>query len=292
MSLRRTPRDICERGRGGKAARIASAQVVRKLVAVRMPGGSVMSPILVLFGALALGQAGATASQSIDQRPKIIVDGYGEVKTMPDVATISYTLRGEGKTSDEAVRAMVAMGERVDSGIRSIDASVEPKTGTVEVNAIRAGDCQEREYGPRQMSTGPCSIIGYVALQQVTVKTGAIDAAGTMVGLVGRAGAYDAELSGFGLRDPRPAKREAIAAALQDANAKAAAIAASSRFSLGQILSVSSVGRDTGQDIIVTGSRQPQPNLSTLAPAPVDVKLTPEPITTSATVTVTYGIQQ
>ncbi len=88
--------------------------------------------------------------------------------------------------------------------------------------------------------------------------------------------------------DPRAAKRQAIAEGLADALAKATAIAAGSRVSLGPILSISTTAQGGSQDIVITGSRMPQPNLVTLSP--VTVNLQAEQITTRVNVTVTYAI--
>jgi uncharacterized protein YggE len=243
----------------------------------------------VAFGLLvATGQV-AWAQTQPDQ-PKIVVDGLGRVETVPDVATVTYTLRGEGRTSDDAVRAMVAMGTRIEKVLRSVDAASEPRTDKVEVSAIRAGECRERDYDPKQLSTGPCAIVGFVAEQNVSLKTSMIDKAGTLVGLAAREGSYNPEIDSFDIADPRPARQRALAMAVQDAASKAASVAAGSKVTLGPIISISSVGQQNGQDIVITGTRIPQANLSSPAPPPVDVNMKPKPIATTASVVVSYAI--
>ena len=244
------------------------------------------------FAVLASGQGTSSLGQSVIQvpeRPKIIVEGHGEVKTPPDVAIIRYTIRGEGTTSDHAVRAMTEAGTRIDSSIRSIDASAQPETGSVRVTPVKSDACKEDEDNSPQLSTGPCAVLGYVATQSVTIRTALVKDSGTMVGLVGRGGALDAHIDRFDLRDPRPAQQQATTAALVDAASKAATIAAASRIVIGRILSISTGEREGGQAIIVTGTVRPA---RAFAPPPVPVTLTPEPITTSADVTVTYAIAQ
>lgn len=246
--------------------------------------------LLFVVGLIAITQAAAVPAQIAPERPRIIVDGYGEVKTMPDVATISYTLRGEGATSDEAVRGMVAMGDRIEAALRGIDGAADPRTGNVRVSPAKGSNCKTEDYDSGdQLSKGVCAITGYIATQNVTVRTASVKDAGTMVGIVGRGGAYNARVENFDIQDPRSAKRQAIAAALTEAQAKAAAIASGSQTRLGPILSISTTGRDSGEDIVITGSRLPQANMN--SGTPVTVKLRPEPITTSANVTVTYAIQ-
>ncbi len=250
---------------------------------------------LIALAALAGVQAGFVSAQpviqAVPERPRIIVDGYGEVKTQPDVAIITYTVRGEGATSDDAVRAMTASGARIETALRSVDPAAEPRTSEVKVDQVKSDDCKEQDYRAPQLSTGPCAILGYVGRQSVTVRTAAVMDAGTMVGLVGRGGGYNAQISSFDLRDPRLAKRQATAAALADAASQAATVAQASGLALGQIMNVSTVSRDVPRDIIITGSRIPVANYLA-APPPVPVKLTPESIKTSANVTVTYSFGQ
>jgi uncharacterized protein len=150
--------------------------------------------LIALGSAVAIQTASAAPQAGFQLLPvpaRIDVTGYGEVKYMPDVATITYTMRGEGPTSDEALRAMTAAAARIDAAVQGIDAAAEPKTSEVKIAAVRSTDCKEKEYGPPQLSTGPCAIAGYVATQSVTLRIPAVKDAGTLVGSVGRAGALN-----------------------------------------------------------------------------------------------------
>jgi uncharacterized protein YggE len=242
-------------------------------------------------------QSGIAAAQpmiqAVPERPRVVVDGYGEVKTAPDLAIISYTARGEGSTSDDAVRAMTLAEARIASSLRTIDSNAGPRTGDVKVTPVKSDDCKEQDYGSPQLSAGPCAILGYVATQSVTVRTAAVKNAGTMVGLAGRGGGFDAQIERFDLQDPRSAQRQATAAALDDAASKAGAIAQAGHLSLGKILSINTSSRPDGQEIVVTGilrrSSAPAP---AEMPPPVAVPITPLPITTTANLIVTYAIDQ
>jgi len=249
-----------------------------------------MRRLTIVASLVAASQGSTVWAQAAPEQPKIIVDGYGEVKSVPDVATIQYNLRGEGKTSDEAVRAMVASGDQIEKTLQSMDSGAEPRTSEVRVSPARGSACKDREYDREddQLSTGPCAIDGYVATQNITIRTKAVKDAGTMVGLAARGGAYNVRVENFDLSDPRAAKRQAIAEGLADAQARAAAIAAGSRVTLGPIISISTTAQGGSQDIVITGSRIRQPNLVSLSP--VTVNLQAEKITTRANVTVTYAI--
>ena len=251
-----------------------------------------MHTTLIALAAAAAAQPAAPQAgfQLLPVPARVEVTGYGKVQTAPDVATITYTIRGEGPTSDDAVRAMTASGARIEEAIRSIDGAAQPQTSQVKVEAVRSSDCKERDYGPQQLSTGACAIAGYVATQVVTLHTLDVKESGTIVGLVGRAGGLNPAISSFDLRDSRPAQQQAIDAALADAMAKASAIAAVSHVRLGPILNVNSGPRTDKQQIVVTGSRLPR--VSAPATPPIIVNVTPEPITTDSYVTVTYQIEQ
>jgi uncharacterized protein YggE len=225
------------------------------------------------------------------EKPEIVVDAYGEVKTPPDVATISYTLRGEGQTSDDAVRAMVAMGARIESSLRGVDPAAEPRSDKVQVTPVKPADCKEREgyEASPQLSTGSCAVVGYVATQSVTLRTAYIKDAGTMVGLAGRGGAYDAQINSFDLANPKTAQSAAIGAALANAQSKAEAIAEGAHLNLGPITNVSTTGQE-GQAVVVTGVRRGFAPAPPPPPPPVPVSMTPAPISTTANVTVTYEI--
>lgn len=254
-----------------------------------------MHTTILALAAFAAAQAGSPAPQSgIQLMPvpaRMQVTGHGEVKYMPDVATIVFTIRGEGASSDDAVRAMTASGARIDAALHAIDPGAEPHTSEVKIEQVRSNDCKEQEYGRPQLSTGACAIAGYVATQSVTLRTSAVKDAGTIVGLVGRAGGLSPRIEGFTVRDSRPQQQQAIAAALADAASKAAAIAAASHVQLGPILNIDSGPRNDAPEIMLKGTRvasvsAPPP------PPPVPVNVTPEPLTTDSYVTVTYTIVQ
>jgi uncharacterized protein YggE len=231
-------------------------------------------------------------AQPLTEQPRIVVDGYGEVKTMPDIATIGYTLRGEGSTSDEAVRAMVASGAQIEKALKSIDPNADPRTSDIKISPAKGSDCNDDRYDREddRLSNGACAIVGYVATQDITVRTSAVKDSGTMVGLAARGGAYSVRVQSFAIGDVRPAKKAALAVALADAQAKATAIAAGSHVTLGPIISISTVGHEPGELIVVTGSRiRPK---DVVNQAPVTVNLKAEQITTNASVTVAYSIGQ
>lgn len=244
--------------------------------------------MLMMLAAVAL--AAPQAAQAGEPKvSKIVVEGSGSAKTPPNVAEIEYDIAGEGQTSDQALKALVSKSAAVESALRSMDATLDLHSTTVEIQAVRRGECKEEEYDrTAHLSTGECAIVGFVATQDFDLRTTKVMDAGTMVGLASRAGASNPKIDSFGLADQRGAKQQAIAAALADARSKAEAVAAGSNAQLGDVISIS-LDEARGEDIVVTGTVR-ELRQSSVQETPVTVSVTPGPVYTRAQVTVTYAI--
>lgn len=234
------------------------------------------------------------ATDASTDSPQIAVDGTGIVKTEPDVATISFSIRGEGQTSDLAASNLVARSSSIERALRSVDPAIDLHDSDLRIVAARGAACKDGsddDNGNRvaQMSIGPCAVVGYRASKDATVKTSKISDAGTMVGVASRQGTLNASIEDFALRNPHPAEREALSQAFADALAKAQTLAAAGHFRVGRILSASTDGA-RGNDIVVTAGRREVPAMA-MAPPPVPISLTPLPVQTTATVHVTYAIE-
>jgi uncharacterized protein YggE len=239
------------------------------------------------FVTLLLAAATPALAAAADGPPRIVVGGSGRVFTPPDLATISYTVRGEGDTSDAAVALMVSRRTKIDAGL-ALFKQIEARASQVSIAEVRGRECQP-SYGAPILSTGACAIIGYVAELSVNVRTTLPKQAGTIVGLLGRQGATSPRLIGFALADPGAAQRGAIAAALADARRKAEAMAAGTNVKVGRLISASNSNynevqtQDALQEVPPPPPPPPAP-----PPPPIAVDLTPQPIQTEASVTVTY----
>lgn len=221
---------------------------------------------------------------------RVVVQGWASVKSPPNIARISFDVRGDGSTSDQAVTALVAKSTAIEKALRSIDSTLDVHSESVRVQAVRPKDCEERDYDEAvHLATGECAIRGFVAVQDFNLRTARVGDAGTLVGLAGRRGAHNPKIESFGLADDREAKRNAIAKAMADARSKADAVAAGTGSGLGEIVSVSlDNSRERTFEIVVTGSRIPPPARERDDPVPVSVN--PSPVETTAQVTVAYAI--
>lgn len=231
----------------------------------------------------------AIPAHAEDVTPKIVVSGNGTVQTSPDIASIAYTVHGEGETADQAVSALVAKRKAIDAGLARMAGATPPLGGQMVLREVRARECDATAYGQPRLSTGACSVIGVVADLPLTMRTGAVRDAATMVGLIGRLGGQNPRVESFSLSNDEPARRRAVAAALAEAKSKAQAIADGSGVRLGTLLSVTDGDYGREREIVVTGSAFAPPPPPP-PPPPIAVDATPRPIETQARVTVTYAI--
>lgn len=243
---------------------------------------------LAVYVAVAVAAPVAAAPESDGSR--IVVVGHGSVKTDPDVVTLSFSIRGEGSTSDQAAADLVRKRGAINDGLAKLLGTALPlRTGELSIKEARDTSCERDDDQPR-LSTGACAIRGYVATLDGSVRISPVRDAGTALGLAGRLGASNPQLANFRLLDPADAQRRAEAAAIEDAYRRASGIASASAARLGRLISVvdQEARNSEAMDIVVTGSRPAA--VPMMAPAPIAIDLKPEPIDTTATLTVTYAV--
>lgn len=233
------------------------------------------------------------AQSGEDARPRIVVASNATVPSPPDRAVVSFSVHGEGATSDAAVRAMVTKRDAIERGLAGIAAQPDIRAAQVAIAEVRGAGCDRNAYGNPRLSTGDCAIVGYTADLQLEVRTAAVSEAGTMVSLAGRLGATNPRIDRFFLAEDKDARRRAIAEALTEAKLQAEAIARASGVRLGGLLSVSNVsfnGAGPYNEIVVTGQLVAAPPPPP-PPPPIPIGLKPRAIETQVRVQVVYAIQ-
>lgn len=227
--------------------------------------------------------------------PGILVQGRAVIKTAPDLAELSISLRGDGTTADAASKALADAQRAVTGGIASLDPKASYRTGDVSMRSVRKGDCaasddlidlaQNRDPSDK----GPCRVVGFTATIDATMELRAVDQAGTAIGLAQRLGASSAEIKQFRLSDPAAARRAAMAAAIADARTRADALAVASGARLGPVVSILD-GRDRETDTMMMLEA---PALA-VAPRglipPVTIDVSPAPVETSAEIVIVYAL--
>ncbi len=239
---------------------------------------------------LGLTATPALAQSGDDRVPVIQVLGMGTVSTPPDVATITYSVTGEGKTADEASTALVTKHQAVLNGLKELlGRGARLSSSEVNLTEVRSPKCETGNgYNARpRLSEGDCAVTGYIATLQGAARTGAIDRAGTAVGLAARLGARDARIQGFSLRDPAAAQRRATAVAIAAARTKAEAMAAGAGVKLGDLLALHDPNAQ--MDMAITAEDIGHMSLGN-ARARVEIPVSPAPIDTHVRVNARYAI--
>ena len=165
--------------------------------------------------------------------PRIIsVTGEGEVKTRPDMATISTGVVTEGATAKDAlaknngamnavIAALKSAGVAEDD-IQTSDFSVSPKYPPYQPNQTTA---------PR--------IVGYTVSNQVTARVKNLDKLGGILDALVQAGSNQINGIQFGLNDPKATINEARKKAVADAKARAELYAEAAGISVGKVIQIS-----------------------------------------------------
>lgn len=204
-------------------------------------GTAALTAITFAAGSFAISEYSSTKHPG-GMVASISVSGEGEVIAVPDIATITLTVRESGKTVPEAQKAVEAkiakaLAALASSGVEKKDTktlsyTVNPKYESSAVICTNMG-CPV----PRTVVTG------YEVAQTVQVKVRAIDKAGEVVGLIGNENITEISGPEFTVDEPEKAKAEAKEKAIADAREKAQATAKALGVSLGEI---TSFGEDVG----------------------------------------------
>jgi uncharacterized protein YggE len=200
--------------------------------------GAVMAAVAVFAAAPAafaqsqpVGGAPLTI-QAVTERPSLNLSAYGEVKTVPDMATISFGVVTEATTAAEAMSQNAARMNQVMAALRR--AGIEARdVQTSGLNLSAQYDYVQNE---------PPRLRGYQANNRVTVIINDLDAVGTTADAVVAAGVNQIDGISFGLKDPTSAENQARQLAVRNLQAKAALYSQALGVPLGGIRSLTEGG--------------------------------------------------
>lgn len=173
----------------------------------------------------------ATAAMAAESGPAITVTGRGEVAAVPDMATITLGATSQAKTA----------GDAMDEASAAAAAILK----VLEAAAIAPRDMQTSElsldpvWSSRTSNGAAPRIEGFVARNTLRVRVRDLDRLGPVLDDVLRVGANSFRGLSFGLQEPEPLADQARAAAVADAQRKAALMAEAAGVALGPVLSIS-----------------------------------------------------
>lgn len=231
----------------------------RPAVAVAAPAVSnrllLMSGVVLAAAALFAAPAARAQSQpeggapmmmhAMVAPPALNLSAYGEVKTAPDMATISFGVVTEATTAAEAMRMNATRMTQVMAALRR--AGIEARdVQTSGLNLSAQYDYVQNE---------PPRLRGYQANNRVTVIINDLDAVGTTADAVVAAGVNQIDGISFGLKDPTMAENQARQLAVRNLQAKASLYAQALGVGLGGIRSLSEGGGYAPQPVPMYAAR-------------------------------------
>lgn len=172
----------------------------------------------------------------------ITVTGEGEVTALPDIATITITVRESAKTVPEVQKLVEA---KVTKAIESVSAlgvdkkdtktlsyTVNPKYEYINTPVIYSGSA----YMPVQSKQ---KLVGYEVAETIQIKVRKVDTAGDVIGALGTANITEISGPEFTVDDMDKAQADAKEIAIKKARAKAKETAKALGAHLGEVVQFS-----------------------------------------------------
>jgi hypothetical protein len=219
------------------------------------------------LGKSAAGELSYQSGGSTGALPGITVMGTGSAKAVPDVSDWSFGVQTDAETASAALKEASQATRRILHALRGAG---------VAKDDLRT---EQVSLYPRTSSDGR-DVIGYTASSSVQATVHDIGKAGSVVDAAVAAGAN--QVSGPMLRvaDSQAQYREAVDAALDDAHARAEAIAAKAGVKLGAPVAIIESG----------GGGYPVPVYDRMTVGAAEMPIEPGTQEISASLTVTFAI--
>ena len=171
----------------------------------------------------------------------ITLTGHGEVSAVPDIATISFSIRKEAATVKEAQDQVATVEQKVlgflkisgveDKDVKAADVSFSPK---YEYQYDKTIVCTKFNCPP---NPGKSVIVGYEANESITVKIRNTENVGKIVQGIGELEVSELNGPNFTIDDEDALKAEARKEAIAEAKTKAKVLARDLGVHLGEVVS-------------------------------------------------------
>ena len=182
-------------------------------------------------GSAALAQS-APAADTIFQATTLNLSAYGEVRVVPDMASIGMGVVTEAATAAGALRANAAQMNKVMAALKAAGiAAKDIQTSGLSLNA-------QYDYVENQ----PPKLRAYQASNQVTVVIQDLTKLGAAVDATVNAGANQVNGISFGVKNPEAAENAAREAAARALMAKADLYARVTGYKVSRLVSLSESG--------------------------------------------------
>ncbi len=194
---------------------------------------SILRGILVLTMAMIL-QSPRPSLAKTDENPSrertIKVEGEGKVWAVPDQAEMEVEVQEEGQDIDELSSLAQTKMEKIFNAVKSI--------------GIPEKDIQSTTYNVQpkvRYYKGETQKEGYIVSHKIRVVIKNVDSAGKVLNEVLKDGATNVNGPNSSFSDPAKLKIEALKSAVDDAHAKAEAMAQSAGVGVGPVYSITQI---------------------------------------------------
>lgn len=227
--------------------------------------------LLLLAAYPALGQ-----ERVRNELPALTVNGTGEVRTAPDEATVRLGVVRQAATAAEAQQQVNRTAEAILSSLTQAGLKPEQiQTSELSLQPVYAPQRPNAAEEPR--------IVAYRASNVVTARLDRLLMVGQVIDAGLKAGANQVDSLQFGLRNDLPVRQRALAEAVREAREKARTIAEALEVRLVRVLEVQEGG---------FAVRPVFAGRAALGAAEAGTPVSPGQVSTTATVTVRYQIQE
>ena len=184
--------------------------------------------IAVLAGPLAATRT-SSAGSATPTAHQITVNGNGSVEAVPDQVAFNFGVQTSAKTASAALAANAAAATKVIAALKAA--------------GIAAKDIQTQQVSISQrLSDDGQTVLGYNASSSVSATLPSIAKAGEVIDAAVAAGADTVDGPALTLSNQRTLEHKALASAIQDAKARAQALADAAGVSLGSIVAITESG--------------------------------------------------
>ena len=188
-----------------------------------------LSAVAAILAVPAWGAGAKGTDTTAATTPQITVNGTGTVKSVPDIAVWNFSVSSRAISAREALKVNGVEMRKVIAALKAAGiGAADLRTSQVYLN-------------PRSNQDGT-SVIGYDASNSVTAKVRKVASTGEVVDAAVEAGADGVSGPTFQVSAQDTLYRQALAAAFDDAKAKAARLAQQGGLTLGKAIVISEQG--------------------------------------------------
>jgi uncharacterized protein YggE len=191
--------------------------------------------------ALCLAAAPAAAHEetmSTAPVPVLTVSANGEARVAPDEAVVRLGVSSQAPTAREAQDQVNRTAGAILEAVRRLGIPAE----RIQTSELNLGPVYGQEQPEERGVVREPKIVGYQASNVVSIQVEQLDKVGPVIDAGLAAGANRLDGVSFGLRDDRKARTEALGHAVEEARAKADALARALKVRLVRILEVAEGG--------------------------------------------------